>query len=193
MTEEENVQEESTQEEQNISQDISGLTIIERGAKAESKPLNDNFVYLNTRATMLNNRIDTLSTGIDQRVTQIANDRLDDVFYTINIISGANAKGQIQLAANKAYSITPSDEITFILTGVDTTVKSNGEGKFHQILVQLNLEDTDYFNADGLGTTHYFDDIEPSFANTGFYDIIYEYDNAAGVWFVGAMYKGMVS
>ena len=43
-----------------------------------------------------------------------------------------------------------------------------------------------------LGTSNYFDKTTPDLSVAGMYDITYEYDNARGVWVVGAQIKGTV-
>ena len=85
---------------------------------------------------------------------------------------------------NQGIYLTASEDVTFTLPiVVDLNI-------LHKIFVQLNLTAGVTVN---LGTTHFFENIEPTFVNAGMYNIIFEFDNAAGVWVAGATYKGQVS
>lgn len=85
---------------------------------------------------------------------------------------------------NQGIYLTASEDVTFTLPiVVDLNI-------LHKIFVQLNLTAGVTVT---LGTTHFFENIEPTFVNAGMYNIIFEFDNAAGVWVAGATYKGQVS
>lgn len=85
---------------------------------------------------------------------------------------------------NQGIYLTASESVTFNLPVViDLNI-------LHKIFVQLNLTTGVTVT---LGTTHFFENIEPTFVNAGMYNIIFEFDNAAGVWVAGATYKGRVS
>ena len=85
---------------------------------------------------------------------------------------------------NQGIYLTASESVSFNLPAV---INLN---ILHKIFVQLNLTTGVTVN---LGTTHFFENIEPTFVNAGMYNIIFEFDNAAGVWVAGATYKGQVN
>lgn len=170
----------------NLSTDIAGLTIIPQGARAESKPLNDNFLYLNVRADNLKSEIDGVKESLDNDVDTKTQEYLDDKFYSI--VTVRNLEGSLKLKTNTTYSVTPlydGDGISFDLTETDL---DNTE--FNQILVQLKLEQTRHINHNSLGTDKFFDGNAPSFGRVGTYDIIYQYDNLNQRWCCGALYMG---
>lgn len=103
-----------------------------------------------------------------------------ETFTPVEHITEAPSEGIIPLKDNSKYYLTPTGDLTFILPTVTDLSKR------HNILVQLDL--TEPVNID-LGTTTYFDRIAPSFTTVGTYDIMYEYNNAAGVWVAGATGK----
>lgn len=112
------------------------------------------------------------------------------LYQTVNTLA---TSGTIALTDNSVNSITPAGAVTFTLP----TITGGDAGKFHQILVQVNIGSgaTSYLSADDerLGTENYFNNIEPVFNAVGIYDIIYEYDNVSGEWCCGSLYKGTVS
>lgn len=93
--------------------------------------------------------------------------------------------GTIALSDNSINSITPTASVTFTLP----TVTDNT--KFHQILVQVNLTNTNYLTASNLGTSEYFNASAPAFPQTGFYNIYYEFDILSNAWCVGNVIKGV--
>ena len=96
-------------------------------------------------------------------------------------MSTMTASGTINLDDNSGYAITATGNITFQLpTVTDLTI-------LHKIFVQLYMSTVRTIN---LGTSNYFDKIAPDLSVSGMYNIMYEYDNARGVWVVGAMIKG---
>lgn len=109
------------------------------------------------------------------------------VYQTVNALA---TSGTINLTDNSVNKITPTGNVTFSLP----SITGSAAGKYHQILVQVNLTTTSYITADNtkLGTDYYFNGIKPRFTYTGYYDIIYSYDNIKSKWCVGAIYKGEV-
>lgn len=93
--------------------------------------------------------------------------------------------GTIALSDNSINSITPTASVTFTLP----TVTDNT--KFHQILVQVNLTNTNYLTASNLGASEYFNASAPAFPQTGFYNIYYEFDILSNAWCVGSVIKGV--
>ena len=84
------------------------------------------------------------------------------------------SNGTILLSDNTSYKITPTGSVAFILpTITDLT-------KLHRIFVQVNLTNVNYLIS--VGTSYFFNGINPDFSEVGMYDIQYEYDNATGVW-----------
>ena len=97
-------------------------------------------------------------------------------------MSTMTASGTINLDDNSGYAITATGNITFQLPAVtDLTI-------LHKIFVQLYMSTIRTIN---LGTSNYFDKAAPDFSIAGMYNIMYEYDNARGVWVVGTMIKGV--
>ena len=97
-------------------------------------------------------------------------------------MSTMTASGTINLDDNSGYAITATGNITFQLpTVTDLTI-------LHKIFVQLYMSTVRTIN---LGTSNYFDKIAPDLSVSGMYNIMYEYDNARGVWVVGTMIKGV--
>ena len=98
-------------------------------------------------------------------------------------ISTLTTSGTIDLDDNSGYAITANGSILFNLPSVTNLTI------LHKIFVQLYMPNVYTIT---LGTENYFDKIAPNFSVAGMYNIMYEYDNAAGVWVVGAMIKGTV-
>lgn len=105
---------------------------------------------------------------------------------TYSDVNTLSASGTVSLTSNTVNTITPTGAVTFSLP----SITGDDAGKFHQILVQVNLSTV--YTID-LGTTYFFDLIEPSLSVEGLYDVIYEYDNASNNWVCGAIFKGAVS
>ena len=68
----------------NLSSDIGGLILFKKGAKAETQPLNDNFVYLNTKVDALNTDFNAnLSEG---QVNSAINNAINNIKMKITCI-----------------------------------------------------------------------------------------------------------
>ena len=99
---------------------------------------------------------------------------------SINVLA---TSGTIALIDNSVNSITPTADVTFTLpTVTDNTV-------FHQILIQVDQSTAISWT---WGTTYYFGGVAPDMSNTGYYNIIYEYDSTKQAWCVGAVSKAEV-
>lgn len=97
-------------------------------------------------------------------------------------MSTVTTSGTINLDDNSGYAITATGNIIFELpTITDLTI-------LHKIFVQLYMSTARVIS---LGTTNYFDKVVPDLSVAGMYNIMYEYDNARGVWVVGTMIKGV--
>ena len=110
---------------------------------------------------------------------------------TLSLYQNVNTlatSGTITLTDNSINTIIPQGAVTFALP----TITGEAANKFHQILVQVKLDDVSYITADDdrLGTDYYFNGKAPRFTFEGGYDIIYSYDNINAKWCVGAIYKG---
>lgn len=103
---------------------------------------------------------------------------------TILMTSISNASGTVSLTDNMGYSIVVTGGVTFNLPTVSNLTY------LHKIFVQLYMSPAQTIN---LGTTNYFDRVTPSITEAGMYNIMYEYDNARGVWVVGVTSKGAAS
>lgn len=114
----------------------------------------------------------------------VSNIEINGVSYPIREggeVTSLAASGSITLADNSINKITATGAVTFTLpTVTDTTV-------FHQILVQLNMASAQTID---VGTTYYFSATAPDLSAAGTYNLIYEYDNTASHWVVGALVKG---
>ena len=96
-------------------------------------------------------------------------------------MSAMTTSGTIVLEDNSGYAITATGNISFTLPAItDLTI-------LHKIFVQLYMAESRTIS---LGTVNYFDKITPAFGSAGSYNIMYEYDNAKGVWVVGVVSKG---
>lgn len=142
------------------------LHIAVPGTKNTASKYNENFDLM---LNYIDDSIDAEKTYVNNLLSQ---------YETVNSLA---TSGTITLDDNTINTITPQGNVTFSLPTVTATTK------FHQILVQMNLTSTYTIS---LGTTYYFDNVQPLFTATGLYDIVYEYDNASGNWVVGAIYKG---
>lgn len=105
------------------------------------------------------------------------------LYQTVNTLATSET---VTLTDNSINTIIPQGAVTFRLP----PITGEEAGKFHQILVQVKLDDVSYITADDdrLGTDYYFDYIKPTFS-VGYYDIIYSYDNIKNKWCVGAILK----
>ena len=90
--------------------------------------------------------------------------------------------GTVPLQDNRIYSVTPTADITFSLPSLSTNTS------LHQMMVQLNKTTSVTIN---LGTTDYFNKIEPDFTENGRYNLYYEWDGTS--WVVGSIEKGPMS
>lgn len=98
-----------------------------------------------------------------------------------DIVVPVATSGEIALETNKVYRITPTGAVDFTLpVTLDNT-------KFHQILVQLNL---DTYYSVSLNTAWGFNDKAPVITSAGKYNVFYEYDGAR--WVCGVMKKSEV-
>ena len=145
-------------------------TIIEAvaGTKNKASTYNTNFA----------NMVQYVKDCMTETATDVA--QTLSLYQTVNTLS---TQGTISLTTNTINTITPDGAVEFVLP----TITGDDTGKFHQILVQVNLStvyDIDF------GTTYFFDLIEPSLSAGGLYDVIYEYDNASNNWVCGSVYKG---
>ena len=107
----------------------------------------------------------------------------DDTLYFVEegYVNSLSASGTITLSDNTVNKITATGTVTFSLPSIsDTTI-------FHQILIQLSMSTARTIN---LNTTYYFNSKAPDMSAAGTYNIIYEYDNTASHWVVGAIKKG---
>ena len=91
----------------------------------------------------------------------------------------------LSLEENKGYYLTRSSgDVSFILPSPSDMNRSI----LNKIFVQLNL------TAGGitvnLGTNYFFERLTPDLSTAGMYNIIYEFDNNAGVWVCGVTVKG---
>jgi len=137
-------------------------------ATCDTDIVNDNLQYLKFEA----DKIPTIQQSITTLSGSIAN--LQNL--PINVLA---TTGTINLSDNSVNKITPAGTVTFSLPSVSDNTK------FHQILVQVILNDTYTIN---IGTTYYFGKTAPDLSITGNYDLIYEYDGAN--WVCGALSKG---
>ena len=140
-------------------------------ADCDTDVVNDNLEYLKFET-------DKLPT-IQQNITNLQSSVTNLQQTPVNILAST---GTINLTDNSVNRITPSGTVTFTLpTVTDHT-------KFHQILIQINLNDAYTIN---LGTTYYFNKAVPDFSTTGIYNLIYEHDGTR--WVCGSIVKGEAS
>lgn len=133
--------------------------------------VNENLEYLKEET----DKLPAMQTNISSLQTSVGNLQTTPV----NILSSS---GTINLSDNSVNRITPSGTVTFTLP----TVSDNT--KFHQILIQLIINDTYTIN---LGTTYFFNKAVPDFTETGYYNLIYEHDGTH--WVCGSIVKGEAS
>lgn len=89
----------------------------------------------------------------------------------------------LSLDTNKIYVCTASSSyVYFFLPSLDYVQRT----KFNQILVQLYMGTVVPVD---LGTTLFFNGEEPDMSDTGYYNIIYEYDYTVGHWACGVIKK----
>jgi hypothetical protein len=94
----------------------------------------------------------------------------------VNILASS---GTVNLSDNSINRITPSGTVTFSLPAI------SNHTKFHQIFVQIILNDTYTIN---VGTSYYFNKAVPDFSTTGTYDLIFEHNGTN--WVCGSMITG---
>ena len=87
--------------------------------------------------------------------------------------------GTQTLTNNRIHKITCSGNVTFSLPTPDSNI-------FNQMLVLLYMSSVYTIN---LGTSVYFTGSAPDMSSSGYYTIIYEYDNIRSSWTVGALKK----
>ena len=89
---------------------------------------------------------------------------------------------ELMLKDNTAYNFHIDDYISFQLPEID-------DGNvFHQILIQLYVRYSDC--SINFGTSYFFNSKAPEISETGYYNIIYEYDSKIGQWVCGVIKKG---
>lgn len=130
--------------------------------------VNENLEYLKEEA----DKIPTIQSNISNLQTSVGNMQQTPV----NVLASS---GTINLSDNSVNRITPSGTVTFSLPAI------SDHTKFHQILVQIALNDTYTIN---LGATYYFNKALPDFSETGYYNLIYEHDGTR--WVCGSIVKG---
>ena len=160
------------------------LTPINQGDKVLSKPLQDNFTYLDGRITDSNTSINSTINSMQASMastTANLNNRISAVNSKVSInYTQLSPSGTINLTTNSLNTITPTGAVTFVLPDVASSTELN------QILVQVNLTTVYSIN---VGTTHYFNGKSPQMSSIGMYDLIYEYDEKNDYWVVGWMRK----
>lgn len=102
------------------------------------------------------------------------------VTEAVGSVNSLSSSGTINLTDNSINKINVTGNVTFALPSI-TDLSS-----FHQILVQLQMSTVQTLN---LGTTYYFGGESPDLSSAGSYNLIYEYDNLADHWVVGAIVK----
>lgn len=141
---------------------VSGVSVC------DTDVVNENLEYLKEETDKLPSIQSNIS-GLQTSVTNLQN----------TPVTVLTSSGTINLSDNSVNRITPSGTVTFTLP----TVSDNT--KFHQILVQVILNDTYTIN---VGTTYFFNKATPDLSDTGYYNLIYEYDGTR--WFCGSIVKG---
>lgn len=86
------------------------------------------------------------------------------------------------LTSNSINRVTVNSDCKFSLPFLE-----DGFDKFHQILVQVNLE---FIASIDLGTDCFFNEEVPNMSKPGFYNLIYEYNGS--YWVVGCIKSGVV-
>lgn len=137
------------------------------GQKSKASDYNENFTLL----------MGYVEDSIDENETYTQS--VLSVYQGVNTLASS---GTIALTDNSINTITPTGDVEFTLP----TITGEGIGKFHQILVQVNLSTV--YTIDP-GTTYCFYGVTPSFTTTGNYNLIYEYDNVKGSWAAGVISK----
>lgn len=141
------------------------------GQKNKASVYNENF---NRMKNYVIDSVETLEAETQSTLT---------LYQTVNTLA---TSGTITLTDNSINTIIPQGAVTFALP----TITGEAANKFHQILVQVKLDNASYITADDdrLGTDYYFDYIKPTFS-VGYHDIIYSYDNIKNKWCVGSILK----
>lgn len=137
-------------------------------ATCDTDVANENFEYLKEET----DKLPSIQSDIQNLQSAVTNLQTT----TVNILSSS---GTINLSDNSVNRITPSGTVTFTLPTVSEHTK------FHQILIQLVINDTYTIN---LGTTYFFNKAVPDFTETGYYNLIYEHDGTR--WVCGSIVKG---
>lgn len=130
--------------------------------------VNENLEYLKEET----DKLPTIQSNISSLQTSVSNLQSTPV----NVLASS---GTINLSDNSVNRITPSGTVTFSPPAV------SDHTKFHQILIQIILNDTYTIN---LGTTYFFNKSTPDFSTTGLYNLIYEHDGTR--WICGSIIKG---
>lgn len=96
------------------------------------------------------------------------------------VVSLSLDNNNVILSDNTINKINIDDTAIFILPSISDLTK------FHQILVQINMENAQSID---VGTSYYFNEIQPNMSTAGTYNLIYEYDNIAEHWICGCLKK----
>lgn len=124
-------------------------------------------------------------TTVDAQLAFNINTALNDNW---DILDKSTLKGDViilgtsgtqSLTNNRIHKITCSGNVTFSLPTPDSNI-------FNQMLVLLYMSSAYTIN---LGTSVYFTGSAPDMSSSGYYTIIYEYDNIRSSWTVGALKK----
>lgn len=120
------------------------------------------------KASVYNENFNRMKKYVDDSVEELTTETQNtlSVYQTVNTLA---TSGTITLTDNSVNSIIPQGDVSFVLPSI------TGEevGKFHQILVQMNLEDL--YDID-LGANWSFNNQALLINAVGKYNIIYEYD-----------------
>lgn len=136
------------------------------------------------KASVYNENFNKMKKYVDDSVEDLTTETQNtlSLYQTVNTLA---TSGTVSLTADTINTITPEGAVTFSLP----SISGSGVGKFHQILVQVNMSTV--YTID-VGVENYFNNIEPVFSKVGLYDIVYEYDNVSTKWVCGSLFKGAV-
>lgn len=136
------------------------------------------------KASVYNENFNKMKKYVDDSVEDLTTETQNTLSLYQSVKTLATS-GTIALETNTVNTITPQGAVTFSLP----TITGDDAGKYHQILVQVNMSTV--YTVD-VGTTYYFNSNPPSLTAVGDYNLIYEYDNVKGHWVVGAISKGTI-
>ena len=162
------------------------LETLKAGDAAEVAPLNNNFQYLDGRATtnadaIATNRgyITTLQSNMSTALTNISELQTD--MSTVKTFQAAPVNTltdtEITLTDNSYNQITISGNTEFTLPDVSDTTT-------HQI--EVNIKMPVLYTID-VGTTYYYKNSVPTFYEAGNYELIYTYDHLESEWRCGCV------